>query len=74
MPALSGPPFLILVTGANGFVGTWIVHHLLENGYSVRAAVRMKEKGQYLLETFKSYGTKLQPTIVGNMTEVKPTS
>ncbi|QKX60077.1 uncharacterized protein TRUGW13939_07219 [Talaromyces rugulosus] len=69
MPALSGPPFLILVTGANGFVGTWIVHHLLENGYSVRAAVRTKEKGQYLLETFKSYGTKLQLTIVGNMTE-----
>jgi nucleoside-diphosphate-sugar epimerase len=74
MPALSGHPSLILVTGANGFVGMWIVRHLLEKDYSVRAAVRTKERGQHLLEIFKSHGNKLQLTIVGNMTEVRRSS
>lgn len=31
---------LIAVTGANGFIGTWICRKLLEKGYRVRAVVR----------------------------------
>jgi NADH dehydrogenase len=34
---LSGP---ILVTGASGFVGGWLTHHLLEQGHSVLALSR----------------------------------
>ncbi|KAI0325598.1 NAD-P-binding protein [Cubamyces sp. BRFM 1775] len=43
MPALS-PPAKILVTGANGFVGCWVVYLLLEAGYAVRATVRTSDK------------------------------
>ncbi|TCD64868.1 methylglyoxal reductase (NADPH-dependent) gre2 [Steccherinum ochraceum] len=58
----------ILVTGSNGFVtGAWIVDTLLTRGYNVRAAVRAEAKGQHLLETFKSYGDKLQICPVGDI-------
>src|SRR4051812_410249 len=30
----------VLVTGGGGYVASWIVRYLLENGYSVRATVR----------------------------------
>jgi len=35
---------LVLVTGASGFVGKWTVIELLRAGYSVRGAMRSKEK------------------------------
>ena len=51
----------ILVTGANGFVASWLVKKLLEEGLTVHAAVRnpsQKEKVQHLLDTAeKSRGT-----------------
>ena len=28
------------ITGANGFLGVHIIHHLLNSGYSVRAIIR----------------------------------
>jgi len=36
----------VLVTGANGLLGTHIVYHLLAQGYSVRGLVRNREKVQ----------------------------
>ncbi|KAI0324877.1 NAD-P-binding protein [Cubamyces sp. BRFM 1775] len=47
MPTISAPE-RVFVTGANGFLGCWIVHRLLENGYSVRASVRTPEKARAL--------------------------
>ncbi|KAH9896112.1 NAD-P-binding protein [Cubamyces lactineus] len=47
MPALH-PPAKVLVTGANGFVGYWVVHLLLRAGYAVRATVRTSEKARIL--------------------------
>ncbi|MCG7933730.1 MAG: SDR family oxidoreductase [Candidatus Thiodiazotropha taylori] len=35
----------ILVTGANGFVGTHLCPYLVEQGYSVRAALRRQQSG-----------------------------
>lgn len=61
---------VILVSGANGFLGTWIVRQLLEEGYSVRAAVRTMERGAYLKELFKSHGERLEIVAVGDLTEV----
>ncbi|KAL3258693.1 hypothetical protein ABHI18_005822 [Aspergillus niger] len=61
---------VILVSGANGFLGTWIVRRLLEEGYSVRAAVRTMERGAYLKELFKSHGERLEIVAVGDLTEV----
>ncbi|KAI8976325.1 NAD(P)-binding protein [Trametes punicea] len=39
MPAIFSPA-TILVTGANGFIGLWIIRELLRRGYSVRGTVR----------------------------------
>ncbi|KAJ0417540.1 NAD(P)-binding protein [Aspergillus carlsbadensis] len=65
---MESKPF-ILVTGANGFLGTWIIRQLLENGNRVRAAVRSMDRGAYLLELFSSYTGRLDIVAVGDMTE-----
>lgn len=71
MPALTKrQPNKILVTGANGFVGTWIVRTALEYAYSVRAAVRSEKSGIHLLKTFEQYGDKLELCFVGDIAEV----
>ncbi|KAH9896122.1 NAD(P)-binding protein [Cubamyces lactineus] len=43
MPNVSVPA-KVLVTGANGYIGQWIVRRLLEGGYLVRAVVRPPTK------------------------------
>ncbi|KAL1938000.1 hypothetical protein VTO73DRAFT_12011 [Trametes versicolor] len=53
MPTLS-PPATILVTGANGYVGCWVVRALLEKGYTVLGAVRTKEKADALFSLISS--------------------
>ncbi|KIK66138.1 hypothetical protein GYMLUDRAFT_239777 [Collybiopsis luxurians FD-317 M1] len=67
MPALTTRNATILVSGANGFVGSWVANALLERGYNVRAAVRTEEKGFYLLDQFKSYGSRFQVIAVGDI-------
>ncbi|PPQ70462.1 hypothetical protein CVT26_013909 [Gymnopilus dilepis] len=42
----------ILVTGGNGFIGMWVIRTLLEQGYSVRGAIRSLEKGMGLRDYF----------------------
>ncbi|KAI0344819.1 D-lactaldehyde dehydrogenase [Trametopsis cervina] len=67
MPAITDKGSNILVTGANGFIGTWIVGDLLERGYNVRAAVRSEDKGRHLLDIYKKYENKLKLIAVGDM-------
>jgi uncharacterized protein YbjT (DUF2867 family) len=67
---MDAKPF-ILVTGANGFLGTWIVRQLLENGNRVRAATRSLDRGTYLRDLFSSYSGSLEIVAVGDMTEVR---
>ena len=54
----------ILVTGANGYIGLWIVRTLLEKGYSVRAVVRSSDKGHHLEKIFGIYRHKLEIYVV----------
>ncbi|KAI0759297.1 D-lactaldehyde dehydrogenase [Trametes elegans] len=49
MPTIS-PPEKILVTGANGYIGRWIVRDLLERGCAARGAVRTAEKAPSMAE------------------------
>ncbi|KZT29948.1 D-lactaldehyde dehydrogenase [Neolentinus lepideus HHB14362 ss-1] len=67
MPALNNTNATVLVTGANGFVGAWIVKKLLEQGCSVRAAVRTESRGQHLLDTNNNYGGRLQIVAIGDI-------
>ncbi|KAK9896079.1 NAD(P)-binding protein [Cystobasidium minutum MCA 4210] len=51
---------LVLVTGANGFLGSHIVDQFLSEGYKVRGTVRSSEKNAWLQEYFdKKYGSGL---------------
>ncbi|KAF8209093.1 hypothetical protein K438DRAFT_2012400 [Mycena galopus ATCC 62051] len=59
----------VLVSGANGFIATWVVRALLEEGYSVRGTVRSAEKCAFLHETFASYGDKFELIVVPNITQ-----
>ncbi|KAL4259848.1 NAD(P)-binding domain superfamily protein [Pleurotus pulmonarius] len=68
MPSIA-PGSKVLVTGATGFVGSWVARNLLEKGYSVRAAVRSASKVKYLTEYFNAYGDKFETIIVGDMSE-----
>jgi uncharacterized protein YbjT (DUF2867 family) len=65
MPAITDTNSTVLVTGANGFLATWIVGDLLARGYSVHAAVRSEDKGQNLLKIYASYGHKLKLFAIG---------
>lgn len=47
----------VLVTGANGFIGSHIADQFLEHGFSVRGTVRAIPKNQWLVDVFqKKYG------------------
>ncbi|ESK96316.1 d-lactaldehyde dehydrogenase [Moniliophthora roreri MCA 2997] len=71
MPALTDSPsnYTVLVTGANGFVASWIVGILLKRGYTVHGTVRSQARGATLLETYKAYADdgKLKLVIVEDM-------
>ncbi|KAF8519607.1 D-lactaldehyde dehydrogenase [Hysterangium stoloniferum] len=54
----------VLVSGASGFVASWITRHLLESGYNVRGTVRSPAKGEYLKNIHKQYGDKFEYVIV----------
>lgn len=60
----------VLVTGANGFIAIWVVNHLLEQGYAVRATVRSADKGVHLAKTFAAHGDKLEITVIEDITVV----
>ena len=68
MPAISSGK--VLVTGANGFVATWIVKTYLEHGFAVRGTVRSESKAAHLRTLFKSYGDKFDIIIIEDMTKV----
>ncbi|KAI0078018.1 NAD(P)-binding protein [Panus rudis PR-1116 ss-1] len=66
MPAV--PSGKVLVSGANGFVATWVIKTLLEQGYSVRGTVRSQSKIPHLLKVFGSYRDKVEFVVVDDMT------
>ncbi|KAH9855672.1 D-lactaldehyde dehydrogenase [Lenzites betulinus] len=63
MPAIT-PESKVLVTGANGYVGMWVVRTLLEHGFLVRAVVRAAARGDFVKSTFSSYGDRLELVVV----------
>ncbi|CAF4267578.1 unnamed protein product, partial [Rotaria sordida] len=41
---------MVLVTGANSFIGGWIIKYLLDKGYNVRGTVRSQAKESRVLD------------------------
>ncbi|KAE8441313.1 hypothetical protein EG329_005508 [Mollisiaceae sp. DMI_Dod_QoI] len=58
----------VLLTGANGFLGTHILAELLKAGFSVRSVVRSQSKAEQLSKTFPAYSSKMDFGIVPDMT------
>ncbi|KAJ7679549.1 D-lactaldehyde dehydrogenase [Mycena polygramma] len=67
MPAITSGK--VLVSGANGYIAVWVVRTLLENGFSVRGAVRFADKGTHLTELFAPYGDKFELVVVPDITK-----
>jgi nucleoside-diphosphate-sugar epimerase len=59
------PGGLVLVTGANGFIGSHIVQGLLKRGYAVRGTVRSEDKAAWIKEAMAtSKSTSIFETIL----------
>ncbi|KAF9874611.1 NAD dependent epimerase/dehydratase [Colletotrichum karsti] len=56
---------LILVTGANGYIGAQVINTLLELGYRVRGTVRSEKP--FLNEYFSKYGDAFEQAIVPHL-------
>lgn len=46
---------MVCVTGAGGFIGSWVVHALLSRGYTVNGTVRNIAKSKHLLQLPNSH-------------------
>lgn len=68
MPAITAGK--VLVTGANGYIATWVVKSLLDKGFSVRGTVRSESKVAHLKDTFKGLGDKFEVVVVPDITKV----
>lgn len=70
MPTIT-PGDKVLVSGANGFIASWVVGTLLEQGYAVRGTVRSLGKGRHLTELFQNHGDRFQLAVVENIMMVR---
>jgi nucleoside-diphosphate-sugar epimerase len=68
MVAVSAPA-KVLVTGANGYLATWVTKKYLEAGYSVRGTVRSLSKSAFLNDKFAQYGDRFELVVVEDITK-----
>jgi nucleoside-diphosphate-sugar epimerase len=58
----------VLITGANGYVGSHVLQEFLAKGISVRSIVRSQAKAEQVLSDFPNYGSRLDFGIVPDIT------
>jgi len=63
----------VLITGATGFLGSWVTHKCLEAGYSVVGTVRDPDgkKASFLKEAMAGNSAKMSPKAAKNLKLVK---
>ncbi|CAF1319762.1 unnamed protein product [Rotaria sordida] len=62
-------PKIILVTGANSFIGGWIIKYLLEKGYNIRGTVRAQAKESQVLDGMsKDHQSRISFVHIGDIT------
>lgn len=54
--------------GGTGFLGAWVLKSLLDEGFSVRAAVRSEAKASALKERFSQHADKLEFVYIDDLT------
>ncbi|EXJ85673.1 dihydroflavonol-4-reductase [Capronia coronata CBS 617.96] len=54
----------VLLTGANGFIGSHILTQLLDHGFNVCCAVRTRAKGDQILKDFAAQQSQIAITVV----------
>jgi len=62
MPAVTSGK--ILVTGASGYIGAWIVKYLVEQNYAVLVALRTQSQIDFITKRFPSYEGKVTGIVV----------
>lgn len=59
---------IVLITGASGFIGSHLTATFLENGYSVRAAVRSQASASKVFNANRRYIDRLSVCVVPDIT------
>ncbi|KDQ65078.1 hypothetical protein JAAARDRAFT_28742 [Jaapia argillacea MUCL 33604] len=59
----------VLVTGANGYIASWVSRTLLEAGFAVRGQVRSVAKGEHSKKLFSAYGERYEIVVVEDITK-----
>ena len=60
---------IILITGASGFIATWVIRFFLEKGYHVRGTVRSDETANNVRRSFPDYHDQLSFVIVKDIAQ-----
>ncbi|TXT07349.1 hypothetical protein VHUM_03069 [Vanrija humicola] len=66
---IAPPGSLVLVTGASGFAGGYIVKALLEAGYRVRVTARSEAKVAHVRALFPSHADSIEGVVVVDISE-----
>ena len=62
----------MLVTGASGYIASWICLYLLERGYPVRGTTRTREKGEWMKQMLAGRGyEKFDYAVVTDLENVR---
>ncbi|KAI0691864.1 NAD(P)-binding protein [Cytidiella melzeri] len=59
----------VLVSGANGYIASWLLQKLLDQGYSVRGTIRSLKSAPHIQQRFQKYGDKLELVEVPDITQ-----
>ena len=63
-------PARVLVTGANGYLGAWLVDSLIEHGYKVQGTVRSSDKGEAIKKALGEAASSFEYVIVDDVLKV----
>ncbi|EGR44747.1 uncharacterized protein TRIREDRAFT_69688 [Trichoderma reesei QM6a] len=61
---------LVFITGASGFIGTYLIGDVLKAGHRVRVAVRSEEKAQLIKELYPSALDRIESVIVSDISQL----
>lgn len=71
MPALTpNTPAKVLVTGATGYIGQWVLRSVLDRGHTARVVVRSEAKAKAVKDVFPKDVGKLEFAVIPDISKV----